>query len=433
MSLLDEFNEEIEGELPENDEPIPDDDLSGLDEEEKLLLGELDEVSSEEVILNELSEKEQEELENEKMESLEDDLEAQEMAKEINLEDELDSFDENEPKILKIKETLAEKKQKEKDLFEELQAIKQKEIDEIVQNKLKKMNQKRYSTSQVDALKIQLKDIAASPLINANISKGTKIIDIENDKKYVVTKDITVKAHTLTDANKYRYLQNKKGEIKYKVYYTEIANLKNSTDLYQKPHYFTRIEKVQKVDSNDKHFDYSLRFNLHGGVSFNQYTARIVGNTESFAPMLRTEIGFMSNFKYPAQFGFTTMYESISGTLTDGGKFSSKIFSFGPSVMFEKVYSNYDLIIQPRISVFADIAKQAADETTVYKLSDTSLLLGLEKHTDYKMFGKLTFGYSFQRKWIKPKVQDTAFDSPSTVRFDDSFSIYVGHRSDWIW
>lgn len=435
MSLLEEFNEEIEGELPEDDdEPVPEESISGLDEEEKLLLGELDEVSQEEVIFNELSEKEDEILEEQALAEEKEDLEAIEMAKEIDLDDELDDLDGETVDVqAEPVETLAEKKQKEKDLFEELQAIKQREIDEIVSEKLKK-KEMRYTTAQVEALKVQLKDIAASPIMKANINKGTKVIQIDTGKKFVVTKDITVKAYSLTDANKFRYIQNKKGEIAYKVYYNQVANIKDTIDLYQRPHYFSRIEKVEKVDRNDQKFDYSLRFNLHGGVSLNQYTARIVGDTESFAPMIRTEFGVMSNFSYPAQFGLAMMYESITGSLKDGGgRFTNKILSFGPSVMFQDVYAKYDLIIQPRISVFADLAKEAKDETTTYKLSDTSLMLAMEKHTDYKMFGKFTLGYSFQRKWVKPKAQDTAFDSSSTVRFDDSFAIYVGHRSDWIW
>src|SRR5690606_34635718 len=160
-------------------------------------------------------------------------------------------------------------------------------------------------TAQVEALTIQLKDIAASPVVYANVPKATLLIGVDDDKVYKTTKDITVKAHTIQDANRFRYLVNKNGEIKYKVYVNNISNIKEITNLYHRPHYFSRIKKVQKVSPFDKRFDYSLKFNLHGGLTLNQYTNQIVGGTENYAPMIRTEIGFMSKLKFPMQIGLS--------------------------------------------------------------------------------------------------------------------------------
>ena len=62
MEMLKEFNEDIAGEVTRKTE-IPEEDIDGLTDEEKLLLGELNEVSDEEVIFNKLSKKETEEIE----------------------------------------------------------------------------------------------------------------------------------------------------------------------------------------------------------------------------------------------------------------------------------------------------------------------------------------------------------------------------------
>jgi hypothetical protein len=453
MEMLEEFNEEIADELTTEPVEIPEDEIDGLSEEEKILLGELDEVTEEEVIFNELSQKEKDEIENERLEDIKESEETLRMAEEINFDDELeddndfeddsdsqefgefiDSLDGNslDDSDGQPVDTLAEKQQKHRDLLEELNEVKQKEIDALVEKKVLE-KKSRYTPAQVHALKIQLKDIAASPLLLANIRKLTRIVGLEDDKVYVLTKDITVKAHAITDAGKFRYIVDNNGELKYKVYYNDISNIKNITNLYHTPHYFSRIKKVKKVSFNDKQFDYSIKFNLHGGLTLNQYTNQIIGGTENYAPMIRTELGFMTKLKFPLQIGLSGVYESITGNINSGGKFSTKILSFGPTIMKDHIYNNYDLIIQPRVSVFADLTEQQTDSDKVYKLSDTSLLIGVEKHTDYEMFGKFTLGYNFQRKWIKPKARSTGFDIGTDVRYDDSFSIYVGHRSDWIW
>lgn len=359
-----------------------------------------------------------------------------------DLED-LDEFDENDLNTIDLKdeikttdkyETLPEKKQKEKELLEQLTEIREQKAKNFIQeNETVFKKESRYTIQQLEALKRQLKDIASSPTKYGYIKKGTDIIDIKTNKKYSLPKGITVKAHVLTDFNKYRYLLDKNDNLRYKVYFSEIGNLNDIAELHTKPHYFTKISQPKKVKLWKEEFDYSLRVNLHGGLSINRYTKDIIGDTSDYSPLIRTELGVLTNFNIPIRVGLSGMYESISGSLSSGGKFSTKIFSFGPTLLKENIYKDYHFLFQPKISVFADLAEQRSDETKIYKINDTSALLGIEKSIHSKILGQFNLGLNFQRKWLRSRGKKNGYKINPSVSYDDSFAVSIGHQSDWIW
>jgi hypothetical protein len=235
------------------------------------------------------------------------------------------------------------------------------------------------------------------------------------------------------DNDNYRYIVNKKGVPKYKIYYSQITNISKISDLYRKPHQFKRLPKKVIRSVYDKQFDYSLRFNLHGGITKSSYTKGIIKDSNDYISTIRTEIGYMTNFDLPMKLGFSAVYESMGGRLSSGGDFTSKSVSFGPTMVKRHVFNEYDFVLQPRFSIVSDLHERRSNNSKVHKLSDTSLLFALEKRYKVRDFGQFVIGYNYQRKWLKGKAQNTGLNIGTHTGYDDSFSLSIGHRSDWIW
>lgn len=321
-------------------------------------------------------------------------------------------------------------------VVDELSEVRQKNIVNIVEQQQRKAGKKvRYSTSQIAALKLQLSDISKSPVRKVYIPKGTKLIKVTNDQVYYTNQGFYAKAHTLLDFTRQRYIINEKDELAYRVKYDHITDIKDITTMYREPHQFVRLKRKVKKNNLDKNLKYSLLFNSHFGLNWPEYTEKLLGDPSIFAPTLRLEMGVVSKFKFDYQIGFTGMYESLSGSLDDGGRYSARAFSFGPLIKSKPIWDAYRLVAQLRLSLSSNLSVSRSDSTVDYDLSENSLLLGLEKETSLgRGYGKFLFGYNVQRKWIKAAASGRNRASVNArTRFDDSFALYIGHRSDWIW
>lgn len=315
------------------------------------------------------------------------------------------------------------------DIFDELDSIENEKINKLIADK-KESLKRRYSDAELFSLKVTLEDITKSELRNSYIEEGAMLVSLEDDEARYTTKGINVRAYAQIDKDGFRYVVDKSGSPRYKVAFDNITNTQEITDLYREPKKFFRIKKKAPTNKFDSKFNYSLIFNLHSGITLTQFTNSIVGDAQSYAPLLRLEMGGYSNFNLPIDTGFSLVYETIQGNLEQSaGKFSIKAISLGPNFRKKEIFSDYDLIVQPRISFLANLVETRANgESIIHKLSDTSILLAVEKK--YKSFN---LGYSFQRKWLKPKAESSGLNQSLNADADDSFGIYIGRGVDLTW
>lgn len=373
-----------------------------------------------------------EQLENESY----DDLEQIEIADDEPRKSPDFEVSENEKKRIQVQSDRHKKAKvkivEDQNLLIELDQIRTKYINSLITRK-KATVKNRYSRSQLLALEVQLVDILKSPKTKTYIKRNSRLINLETDLYEYNPKGMTVFAHAKVDNDNYRYIVNKKGEPKYKIFYSQITNISKISNLHRQPHLFRRIPKKIRYSVFDKKFDYSLRFNLHGGITKSSYTKGIIKDSSDYVSTIRAEIGYMTNFKLPVKLGFSAVYESMGGKLSNGGDFTSKSLSLGPTIVRRAVFGEYDFVLQPRFSLVSDLHERRSGDSKVHKLSDTSLLFGLEKYYSTKHFGKFIIGYNYQRKWLKGKAQNTGLNIGTHTGYDDSFSLSIGHRSDWIW
>jgi hypothetical protein len=319
-----------------------------------------------------------------------------------------------------------------RDIINNFAKTKDSNVDGLIEE-VKLKNEYRYSTSELKILKVHLHQIAKSPIKVFQVQRGTKLIRISDNKVVYTPKSLTVRAHILTDHFKNKYIINKKGNLLYKVHFQEISDIARVTNLYRAPTKFIRIKKKLKKVIYDDKFDYSLKFKLHTGLNSPEYTNSFLSDPSEIAPMLRTEVTLLSNTNFFFESGLTFMYESVSGSFKSNGKYSISSFSFGPSFKSKPLIWNFGAVIQARVAAYSRVSYTKNNISNGLDLSETSLLTGLEKEKTYKGFGHYLYGFNMQRKWIKTNAKTVFLDVGSHVSHDDSFALYVGHRSDWIW
>lgn len=305
-------------------------------------------------------------------------------------------------------------------------------VEEIV-DQSQKNSLRTFTSYELKALKIQLTDIAESPLRVFHIGKGTKLVRIKDNKIVYPPKKLMVRAHTLQDFNQNLYIIDKKGNLLYKVYYQDAANIARVTNLYRPPHRFKRIIKKIKKDKFDKNLNTSFKVNLHTGLNSPNYTKSLLGNPSGFAPLIRTEATVLSNQNFLFDLGLTAMFESISGKFETNGRYNISSFTFGPSFKSKPLIGDFGITIQPRISAFSRISISKNNTSHVVELAETALLLGLENENKYHLYGHFLYGINIQRKWIKTDTKKLFLDVGSDINSDDSIAIYIGHQSDWKW
>ncbi len=358
--------------------------------------------------------------------------EDEELFKELSeLEEEELNFEEEEEGL---NNELLSSTEPELDDLSEFQIKQDEQIDKLIEER-KKSSRLRYTNTQNEALRIQLKDIAKSPKKLSMITKRTKIIRLSDDKVFYINKDIKVMAHTKQDYDRYRYILDKNNNIRYRVDNQFITDITLITQMYKKPHKFKRLKKKIIVDRRDKSFDYQFKFNLHSGLYKAGFSKKLVQHNKELTPMFRLESIVLSNFKFSIQAGLGIMYEFVSGnTQANTGKFSYQSLSVGPTFKTKPLLANFSFILQPRLSLFSQIsvADSGSEETRVFKISETAMLLGVEKDIKLRRFGHWVYGFSFQRKWLKANATDTSIDVGNNINYDDSYGVHIGHRSDWI-
>ena len=320
----------------------------------------------------------------------------------------------------------------EQHIFDELDSLREEKANKILKSR-KSSEKRRYTETELFTLKVTLEEISKSPIETAFIKKGAILFSLKDGSKKYTPKRLTVRAYSKADKGGYRYIINSDGTPKYMVSIDNITNVSEITNLYRKPKTFTRLEKQTPLIVFDEKFNYSLLFNFHTGVSLTQFTKSIIKDAQDYAPLLRLEAGTNTNFDLPIDTGLSLVYEQISGNLeSNAGSFSTRALSLGPNFKKDKFIGSYDFILQTRMDIVSNLTERRSGETINHSLSDTSLLLAIEKDFKIKNIGGFKLGYSVQRKWLKPKAKSTGLDLSLNAKSDDSFGIYIGHGTDLI-
>lgn len=300
------------------------------------------------------------------------------------------------------------------DIFDELQNIEDTKKMSLIDNQdsKNKVQQKKLELFQV---KVTLEEVMNSKLKQIFIPRQTELIKISNNEVFYTTKDITPKAYVTVDNKNYRYIVDKNKIIKYKVHVTAITDIKEVTNLYEPPKYFQKVKKKIKKKKFDKRLPLYLGAKIQSALTSTDFTSTFIKNTNKLAPALRAEISLLTNISIPIDTGISLQYETIRGS-----NFTTQTLSLGPDFKFKELLGKYHLHLQARLSLFSNLTDTSLDIAQELPLSETALLIGLER--DYKYF---TIGYNLQRKWIRGNPRDSDINFNLSGETDNSFGIYI--------
>ncbi|MEX0798587.1 MAG: hypothetical protein WD025_04050, partial [Bacteriovoracaceae bacterium] len=255
----------------------------------------------------------------------------------------------------------------------------QKVMEQIVHS-----HEKQYNKFEQAALKVQVADILSSPVYQGHIQQGSYLINLATNEQELLSEDIYVKVHSLSDAAGFHYLQNEKGIATHKALATDIANIAQVTKMYEEPLYYRPVTKSENISLTDKELRLFTEFNLHLGLTRPLFTRDLTNDqSEHVGRAIRYEAQTYGKFNLPYSVGASLMFENANGSLGgQGDSYSTRVLSFGPLIKF----APFALFEQPivstvgfRSSIFAQLIESRAQETLNYNLAQTSLFLGAQR------------------------------------------------------
>ncbi len=300
------------------------------------------------------------------------------------------------------------------DIFNELEMIKKANEEKPIKVQDNRAR-KELNRLEIFKVKVNLAEVKRSKLEPVFIPKNSELIKIETNEAFYTTQDINAKAYIQPDHQSYRYVTDKNKKIRYKVLISELSDVREVTKLYEPPQPFKRLKKKIKKQKYDKKFHYFLSAKLQSGLTTTSSISNFIKNSNSIAPLLRAEVFALTDFNLAIQTGLTFQYETIRGS-----NFTTQTLSLGPDFKFRDLIGSYDFHLQTRISLLSNLQGSSKDLEQSLSLSETALVLGLEK--DYKYF---TFGLNIQRKWITPNVDKSIISFSLDGETDNSFALYI--------
>ena len=300
-------------------------------------------------------------------------------------------------------------------VFDELDKLKKKYQESYAP---KPTNKKSYRFSKLELYKIKvtLAEVTKSKLRLAFVPRGSELIKIKTNEAFYTTEDINVMAYSKPDHQNYRYVVDKKNNLKYKVQLRFLTPVKDVTTLYEPPSKFIRLKKkVSKKKFDTRPLSFYLGAKLQTALTTTGFTRTIVKNTTSLAPAIRVEINTLINTQGRLKPALALQYETIKGS-----NFETQTISLGPEIKLNDLFRKFNLAIQTRLSLFSDLNDLSREEARTITLTETSFLVGLEKK--YKYF---TLGYSLQQKWISASTKGSGINFNLSNQTDSSFGIYI--------
>lgn len=303
-------------------------------------------------------------------------------------------------------------------------------VEQIVNSKFNK-----YDERQKEIKQVQLEDILKSKIFKGYINKGVKLFNMVERKQEVLTQNIYVKAYSQTDIENYHLIQNENGTVTYKVRASEIAHIENISNLYEPPTKFKPVSEVavyNQVDSDD--FKISPELLYHSGVTRPELMRDLTNDENHTGTLTRIELRTIADFDIPVKVGLSFLYTNISAQVGSGGEnYKVDSLGVGPVLqvpnLFEDLF-NLNFNLSYHSSLFANVTEQRANETLNYRLSQSMIMLSLEKEIEF-IIGKFLIGANFQRQWGRASSDQFNIDVDNENNYDDSYALMFGWGFNW--
>lgn len=316
---------------------------------------------------------------------------------------------------------------------ENLKVLREKELESVNQIINSKFN--NYDQTQKEVVKIKTEDILKSPLFKGYINKDAVLYNLITRKQEVLTKNSFVKAYSLLDDEGYYYLQNENGTVTYKVRESDLAQISLISNMYEPPKKFVPVIKEKKeFNLKDKSLSISPIFNYHTGRTRPTFLRDLTNDSTHTGTISRFELKTMGNFNFPVNIGLSLLYTDIKANIgATGEKYNLNSLAIGPTISITNIMEDLidiNFIASVHSSIFSQLRETRLTQTLDYTLTQTMILLGVEKQIDL-FIGKAMLGANFQRQWSKASSDEFNADVNSQNNHDDSYALSLGWGFDW--
>ena len=317
-------------------------------------------------------------------------------------------------------------------VIDQLASEKQKLLDGIIHD-VKKSSETRYNLKELQAYKIQLKDIMYSQIKLYQVHRGTKLIRLKDNKVIYIPKSIFVRAHIATDGFQNRYIINKNGRPVYRVAMNKLSDISKITNLYRPP-FVVKPQKVKKkIIPYDEKFEYIFDLKSKFGASSSTYFNDLMENINDTSKSFSLEVSLFNVKTYFVQTGISLYYHTISGDFNSPaiGNYNFRSLSIGPSFKSMEFLFGTRFTFQPKFSLIGKLDFTKDETQREVDMIENSLAIGFERSTPFFQFGRLTYGLQLERSWMQADASNIVLNLSNTQDYVDSFGVFFGHQSTW--
>lgn len=258
----------------------------------------------------------------------------------------------------------------------------------------------------------------------------TRVFSRSDDKTFYLPKGTYAYVYVGAPNSPYVFIESKEKQIKFYTLKKDILPIDEVTLLREKPLRFRPEKKKPKAKIDIIQGKYAYGVNIDLGASSNKYLANITGEngttgfTSRVEGNIQSRFDLSSNFSFPVQYGLFLRWETLSGTL-DAGKYNQRTLATGP--MFKILKNDKSYFIKAGLALFSELTIDSADKPLQqFSLSETSVMLGFDKESNFFNLGKTILGVNIQRKWPKAKSDELGLDLTPGTFTDDSIALTFG-------
>lgn len=264
---------------------------------------------------------------------------------------------------------------------------------------------------------VGLEEILASAEESGVVKRGAQLYNLDHSQKTILTRDISIRFHRKPDELGFKYVVDKKGEIKFKVQTEDIYSTAQVTVMHEPPHTYTPAPEIKKVFWDTElttHFEVSL-----AASRVNAYFLQDLLNlaVTPSGQMNYLGLSYLADLKAVLSVGVGAYYQKAQYQ-ADGGTSNFSSFSFGPVFKSKKFYpleTATRFFGQFRYSPLAQMDVEIARGSTGFDFNSSELVLGVEfpfKNT----LGEWVISLFTHYQWLHLKNQDEIVSIESSTK-----------------
>lgn len=293
--------------------------------------------------------------------------------------------------------------------------------------------QRKYSTSEIEAMKIQASDILKSKTFLGLIPRKTQLIKLSDNSLHYTTREIKVRAHRQKDFENCIWLQNKDGSISYKVELGNIVPIDRIVDLSETPKTFKPVKKIKNLTLLDEDIRLQSELHFHIGLSFPYFTRELVNNSDITGVHNRLDLINYAKWQFPLSLGIALSLQQEKVSFSDGGSLSENSVFIAPVIKsrpFDFGFKNLIATTMVKTSLISQLAESRPQANRNFSFHKLAFNLGLHKENKW-YWQNFIYGIDFQRQWVRVTGNNEALSIKDSSITDDAITFKLGLGIDW--